>query len=274
MTAATAERLTPSYGSDGRTYSLGVNGGSKCLKGCIAMRDVEGYARPGVATSTFVAIGVFEATYDNTNGNDGDLTAQITSGMKKLANGDTIADADVPCIVYVVDNQTVAKSSAGGTRPVAGVAVQVDSDGVRVIIEPEINTALAATSGANIGLATLAIGHADLTDADTQQTIDFASALPAGALVLGAGANVTAIFDNAGDTANITFDLGIKSGDTDGFVDGGSLDAVAKVSVPRGVAIPGLVGGITPSVIVDGSVNLDTLTKGAAVFYVAYLIAF
>lgn len=274
MTATTYERLTPSYGSDGRTYSLGVNGGSKCLKGTIAMRDVEGYARPGVATSTFVAIGVFEATYDNTSGSDGDITAQITSGMKKLANGDTIADTDVPCIVYVADNQTVTKSSSGGTRPVAGVAVQVDSDGVRVVISPELSTALAATSGANIVIASKSIGYAALTDADTQQTVDFDSALPAGAMVLAAGANVTAIFDNAGDTANLTFDLGIKSGDTDGFVDGGSLDAVGKVSVPRGVAIPGLVGAITPSVIVDSSVNLNTLTKGAAVFYVAYLIAF
>lgn len=127
---------------------------------------------------------------------------------------------------------------------------------------------------AGIEVAEKAVVFGDLTDADQQQTVDFASALPAGALVLGTGANVTATFDDVGDGATLTFDLGIKSGDTDVWIDGGSLNAVAKVYGPAGVAPVGLVGAVTPSIIFDADVNLNTLTKGAATFYVAYLEAF
>lgn len=123
-----------------------------------------------------------------------------------------------------------------------------------------------------VEVASLAFGHADLTDADAQQDLPFASALPAGALVIGTGVNVTAVFDNAGDAASCTFDLGVTGGDTDCFIDGGSLNAVAKVCTPAGVTPVGLFGAITPGVRVDGDVNLDTLTKGAAVAYVAYIV--
>jgi len=125
-----------------------------------------------------------------------------------------------------------------------------------------------------VAVATKAIGFADCTDADTQQDFAFAAALPAGAVIVGSGVNVTAIFDNAGDTASLTFDLGIDAGDTDAFVDGGSLDAVAKVSTPTGVQPVGLVGAVTPSVRIDSSVNLNTITKGALVAYVLYVEAF
>lgn len=134
--------------------------------------------------------------------------------------------------------------------------------------------ALGISAFTGVKVASKAIGHADLTDADGAQTIDFDAALPTGAVVIGAGANVTEVFDNAGDTASCTFDLGIASGNTDGFVDGGSLNAIAKVGTPCGTDLGALVGEITPSVIVMADVNLDTLTKGAAVFYVLYTLAF
>lgn len=134
--------------------------------------------------------------------------------------------------------------------------------------------AMGVGSFAGVKIASKTIGFADLTDADMQMDIAFAAALPAGALIVGTGANVTAIFDNVGDTASVTFDLGIGGGDTDAFIDGGSLNAVAKVSTPAGVQPVGLVGAITPSVRIDSSVNLNTLTKGAATFYVAYIEAF
>jgi hypothetical protein len=129
------------------------------------------------------------------------------------------------------------------------------------------------TGTSGVYTASKTILYSALTDADMQQDVAFDAALPAGAVVLGSGANVTAIFDNVGDTANLTFDLGYAA-DRDAFIDGGSLDAAAKVSTPAGVQPVGLVGAITPSVRVDSSVNLNTLTKGAATFYVLYALAF
>lgn len=125
-----------------------------------------------------------------------------------------------------------------------------------------------------IFVASKSVAFGALTDADQQQTIDFDADLPAGAVYLGGGANVTAIFDNAGDTASLTYDMGVKSGDTDGFIDGASLNAVAKSGQPVGVLAGALVGNIRPSIVIDSSVNLNTLTKGAATFYVLYALAF
>lgn len=116
--------------------------------------------------------------------------------------------------------------------------------------------------------------YSDLQEADMSIDVDFDAALPAGAVVIGAGLNVTAVFDNAGNTASAVADIGIKSGDRDAFIDGAALDAVAKVGSPHGVGMGTLVGAITPSILVVPDVNGNTLTKGAAVAYVLYVLAF
>lgn len=104
-------------------------------------------------------------------------------------------------------------------------------------------------------------------------SIDFAAALPAGAMIIAAGVNVTAAFDNAGDTASVTIALGVSGGDTDGFMVAGAADTVCKLGT-AGVLNGGLVGAVTPSILVDPDVNCNTITKGAAVAYVAYILAF
>lgn len=117
------------------------------------------------------------------------------------------------------------------------------------------------------------ITHADLTDADTQQQIDFASALPAGAFVIGAFAEVTTAM-SGGSVSACTADLGIKSGDADGFLDAVDIftGCAAKASVPRGVALPGHHGGGTPTIIVDSTGdNLVNLTAGDVTFHVLYI---
>jgi len=121
--------------------------------------------------------------------------------------------------------------------------------------------------------ASKAIGFAEVAalGAVTDGSIDFDAALPAGAVRLATYLDVTAIFDNVGDTASLTADVGQSGGDTDGWIDGGSLNAVAKVASPVGVLPPNMEGGQTPSVLVHSDVNCDTITKGAMVAYVKYL---
>jgi hypothetical protein len=207
--------------------------------------------------------------------NYGDIAAQKVSERIAAACADTDAIKAIPedrrldgMVVVNLDDYSVWLFEAGSAAAASST-----------VLEPDVGdgrwTTVGITSGVR-GVVTVSktVLFSDLTDADMQQTIDFDAALPAGAAVLGAGANVTAIFDNVTDNASVTFDLGIKSGDTDGFVDGGSLNAVAKVGVPAGVVLGALVGAITPSIIFDGSVNLNTLTKGAATFYVSYVLMF
>jgi hypothetical protein len=133
---------------------------------------------------------------------------------------------------------------------------------------------LATNSTCQVYVAKKAFTFADLQEADMSIDVDFAAALPDGAVVIGAGLNVIAAFDNVGNTASVVADIGIKSGDRDAFVDGAVLDAVAKVGSPAGVGMGTLVGAITPSVLVVPDVNGNTLTKGSAVAYVVYTLAF
>lgn len=150
------------------------------------------------------------------------------------------------------------------TDPARGSAL-IGYDG-GTTVKAALDTIL--STGVSVASKTVAFG--DLTDADQQMDIAFAAALPAGACILGCGANVTAAFDNAGDTASLTFDLGTSNGAAD-LVDGGSLNAAAKVSTPAPAAgRPSLVGAVTPSIRFDSDVNLNTLAKGSAIFYILY----
>ena len=58
-----------------------------------------------------------------------------------------------------------------------------------------------------VKVASLAFGFAQVAaiGAVTDGAIDFAAALPVGAVRLGGYADVTAVFDNAGNTASLSF---------------------------------------------------------------------
>lgn len=118
---------------------------------------------------------------------------------------------------------------------------------------------------------TKSITYADASAAGTQKKIDFASALPSDAFVIGAYVDVTAVFTD-GAAGTCTTDLGEKSGDEDAWIDGADITtAIAKLSQPRGVQIPSIEASITPQITVDGTVNLNTLTAGAATYHVLYV---
>lgn len=120
--------------------------------------------------------------------------------------------------------------------------------------------------------ATRTVAHGDLTASAGTQTIDFAAALPANALVLTAYADVTVAFtDGAAGTA--ACDVGVKSGDADALLDGIDLStAIAKLNGPKGVADSGMYGGVTLAVKVDGTVDVDTFTAGSVTIKVYYII--
>lgn len=105
-----------------------------CYQGGMAMLDA-GYAKPAAAAVGKLIIGRFERTYNNASGAAGDITGEVRRGVFKFNNslsGDLIAQAQVGTICYAVDDETVAKTSNSGARSVAGVVVQVETDGVFV----------------------------------------------------------------------------------------------------------------------------------------------
>jgi hypothetical protein len=114
-----------------------------------------------------------------------------------------------------------------------------------------------------------------LTDTDQQQAVDFDAAIPAAdtgpILFVGAAVEVTTPLSDGG-VGTFTCDVGIKDGDTDAFLDAADLSTAAgDINVPKGAVQSGIIGNITGTIIVDGSVNLNTLTAGdftVKIFYI------
>lgn len=132
MSATSNERNTSRR--DGKQLSFPA-AASKCLAGTIAVLNSAGNAEMGTTATGKVSVGVFEETVDNTGGAAGGVQVAVRRGVFQFANSastDLLANTDIGATCYIVDNQTVAKTSATNTRSVAGVVRSVDANGVWV----------------------------------------------------------------------------------------------------------------------------------------------
>ena len=133
MADLTAPRNTPAALGDVRKVPLPANG--KIFQGAMVQINNAGYAVKGAATSTSTTIGRAEETVDNTGGANGAASITVRRGIFRYGNsasGDLIARTEIGKTVYVVDDQTVAKTNNAGARPAAGICFDVDAQGVWV----------------------------------------------------------------------------------------------------------------------------------------------
>jgi hypothetical protein len=87
------------------------------------------------ATAANVTVGIAEQTVDNTGGANSAVSVKVRRGIFRFGNstaGDLIARSEIGKQVFVVDDQTVAKTNNAGARPVAGICFDVDALGVWV----------------------------------------------------------------------------------------------------------------------------------------------
>ena len=133
MTALTQDRNT--LRRDGKQMEPPVAAATKIFGGSIVAINASGYAVPGATATTLKAAGVAEARADNTGGTAGAIRVRVRKGPHRFGNsasGDAIALTDIGTDCYIVDDQTVAKTSGSSTRSVAGKVFDVDADGVWV----------------------------------------------------------------------------------------------------------------------------------------------
>lgn len=133
MVALTAPRNTPVALGDVRSVPLPANG--KIFQGGMVQVTAAGYAASASATIANITIGRADETVDNTGGANGDKSIKVRRGVFRFANsaaGDLIARSEIGKTVYVVDDQTVAKTDNAGARPAAGRCFDVDARGVWV----------------------------------------------------------------------------------------------------------------------------------------------
>ncbi|GGG30951.1 hypothetical protein GCM10010964_18620 [Caldovatus sediminis] len=129
MTALSRDRNTPER--SGHTYTFPVKAGETIWRGALVMLEA-GEAVAGRTATGLVAAGRAET---GTAEDPGRVT--VRRGVFRFANaggGDAVTDADYGAAVYCVDDQTVARTSGGGTRSAAGICRGVDAAGVWVEI--------------------------------------------------------------------------------------------------------------------------------------------
>lgn len=144
MVALSGDRLVRRKLGEGR-WSFPVKAGAVIFSGALVVMDgaVAAPARTAVGLRT---VGVAVDRVDNTGSADGARTVEVERDavfcFANSASTDALTRADINSVAYIVDDQTVAKTSGGNTRSAAGRVVDVDADGVWVYVgEPALATA-------------------------------------------------------------------------------------------------------------------------------------
>ena len=143
--------------TDGGILNVGVKATVQCFAGGLAVLAA-GLARPGRAgigidaaaqaadAATYRAVGIFTETVLG-GAADGLVKTDVQQGIflfKNSAAGDLLTVADIGRRCFVVDDETVAKTSAVNTRCVAGAVHSVLPEGVLVEVSAGLSAAFAA----------------------------------------------------------------------------------------------------------------------------------
>jgi len=110
---------------------------AKVWAGGLAATDASGYGIEATGATGQTIIGIWEQSIDNTGGANGDKTGEVRRGTFAFNNstaGDAITQADFTKVVYVADDNTVAKTDNSGARVAAGRMLQLTTDG-RVLVQ-------------------------------------------------------------------------------------------------------------------------------------------
>lgn len=141
MVQLTASRNTQERVGADRVGKLGAN--QAIFAGAILMRNASGHLIEGATATGSFGVGRAEAAGAST-------TAGVTDqpyrpGVFRYVNsasGDLIAIADIGTVCYIVDDQTVAKTSGTNTRSPAGIVEDVDAQGVWVRFDEALTRAI------------------------------------------------------------------------------------------------------------------------------------
>lgn len=93
------------------TKSYPVDKDAVIYKGGLVCIDTDGYARAGVDTANFRCVGIAAESVSGDTVTDGTEEVEVISGILALLEASSIAQTDVPNIMYLVDDQTFDETS-------------------------------------------------------------------------------------------------------------------------------------------------------------------
>lgn len=148
----TRDRKTPFR--PGLAYNFPVAASTLIYQGSLVGINAAGDLVPASASNVLRIVGTSKEHIDNSAGIAGALRCEVDPTTARWDNSTstdaiTIANA-LGRPVYAVDDDQVALTDNGGLRPVAGICVDVDADGVWVKSTPEAVASSAVASGRNV----------------------------------------------------------------------------------------------------------------------------
>lgn len=266
--ALSQDRNTPR--ADGDVFSYPVLAATTIYGGSIVVLDSSGWAKPGVTATGLVVAGRAEERVVNA-GDSGDLSIKVRAGVFRYANSaaaDLITKAEIGDNCWLVDDQTVAKTSGSATRSIAGLIVDVDDQGVWVLMGRAMTVApggalLAANNLSDLG-----------TPATARTNLGVYEKMGAPAFVIGAEAgNAINVAVQLTDSAGA--DLAVRGSILAYLSDDAAGDSIAATAPDGGVAI-GTDGVAIPLVAgkafqlvseADGDIDLNITEAGADTWY-------
>ncbi len=136
MSNQTADRIAPMIEGRGKTWADPVAASQTLYVGALAMLNATGDLVRGGATAAFIMRGVVaKQSLSAPAGTIVETVHNVLVRLKNSASTDEITRAEIGDNCYVVDDQTVAKTSDSNARPVAGKIVQIDAASGEVWVE-------------------------------------------------------------------------------------------------------------------------------------------
>jgi hypothetical protein len=272
MTALSADRNTPQALGDIQSYPMLA--AALAYAGGIAVLDASGWCKPAVTATGLICVGRFDERVDNSDGDNGDLSARVRAGTFRFANSadaDEITQAEIGDNCYLVDDQTVAKTDGSSTRSKAGRIMQVDAQGVWVEMGVGVMNAGTSLAAAN-----------NLSDVGSKPTtranLGVAEKMAAPGIVVGAeAAHVINVAIQLKDSAGA--DLAVRGSLLAYISDDANGDSVAATAPDTvaigtdGLAIP-LVAGKTFLLTseADGDIDINVTNAAADTFYLVLVM--
>lgn len=209
-------------------FAMPVLAAAHIYQGALVALTPAGYLTNASADASQRVIGVCEAEADNTAGASGDISAVPQRGLYYFANSgttDAITDGDIGRSCYVVDNNTVARTSSYGARPVAGRIAGVDPAGL-VIVEVGVDAdTQSAGDFAVLSASDLSSSQFYAVDLANASGVAKATAISA------AGQRVVGIVQNAPASGAVAIIRPVGCGRFSKMISGGSVTAGDTVGV-------------------------------------------
>ncbi len=285
MTALDKDRSTPALAIFAviAAFEFDAAAGGEYFTGGIGCLDGSGNVVVGSTSTGLTCLGRIVRPVDNTAGGAGDVKVKVEPGIFRYTNGsDSITAADKGEVCYIVDDQTVHITDGSATRSKAGVVVDVDDDGVWVAMGFDMFSNPAATPAGTLQKKSVTLTHGAVTATPntdgTVFTANVGTALPAGAVVVGAKLTNTTDWSGGG-LASMTVQVGVASADLDSIIAASDVFTGAATGIRTGVegdeigkmqGAVQLVATLTP----DGSSKTSDPTAGVTTVDVYYFVAF